>query len=1192
MMHFSKIISSVFFLYLSFISVGQLTPIGNSGNSTTNYTNGAANNPIYIWCADGLSNNTASLTASAPSGVGPYTFNWFYHDQSNFSWTPYFTETGMSSTLLNLPSDGYRVQIYDAGNNLVGCYIAWVWNMNSDVNANNTPTACNGSNLSGSVNVNGSFTYYNPPPPESLINASTQINVCFSASHTWVSDLAFYLVGPAACGSPTILLSPNPGAIGQGTVCNSGDNVNNLCFTTSPAGNLNVCAPAPATLSGTYSSYGPTNTPINWNPLFGCNAAEGGWRVQIYDCIGADVGALTNASITFSNLTSICGSPTSISYTSGAINSAINDNSCSAALASIFQVPITPNLTTPITINASTTYLWTADQSATIPNASSSLTPGVSNIPNGTTNFTLSATISYGSVVCTNNAVTAFVNTCCTATADAGLNMSFCNVASGQIGTPTLPGMTYSWSPSSGLSDANIAQPTVTLSSPGSTVYTLTVVNVVDGGCSATDNVTVTISASPTLTVSPNTSVCPGGCATLTVSGADFYSWSPAAGIIDPSLTSQNVCPTATTTYNVTGYAIGNTAVTNGDFSGGSSGFTSDYLLNSNTQSESTYFVTTNANNTHPNFVGVDHTTGTGNFLVVNGSGTPNSSVWCQTIPVQPNTDYVFSTWVSTLAVGSPASLQFSINGANLSTPFTAPAGTNVWDEFYTTWNSGASTSATICIVNQNTSTGGNDFGIDDIVFSPVCTSTESVTVTFNTNPVVSAGNYPDACVDAADITLAGTPAGGTFTGNGVTGNSFDPTIGTQTITYNYTDANGCSNSNTATITVNPLPTVSAGTYPAVCASEVSVPLSGTPAGGTFSGTGVSSNSFNPAVGTSTISYVYTDGNGCTNNANTIINVNAIPLADAGSYPAACQDAPNVNLVGSPTGGVFTGTGVLAGTFDPSVGTQTVTYTYTDGNGCVNIATALMLVNPLPNINGGTDVTVCEGETVTLNGLNGVSYSWNTGGIDGQPFTPPLGAMVYTVTGTDANGCVNSDNVTVNTLPMPIASISANIQTGYPVLPVTFTNNSTNASNYAWDFGNGQVLTTTNMNNQNMSYSSPGTYIIQLVVGNGFCTVLDTLHVIVLPFPDPIVYIPNVFTPNGDGSNDTFTIDTDFAESLEIQIFNRWGNVVKEISGLNESWNGMVDNKEASDGVYFFKYTVTGINGEILTGHGNVTLIR
>jgi gliding motility-associated-like protein len=776
--------------------------------------------------------------------------------------------------------------------------------------------------------------------------------------------------------------------------------------------------------------------------------------------------------------------------------------------------------------------------------------------------------------------------------ADAGNNNSFCSSGSSLLGTPAIPGLTYSWSPALGLDDANIAQPTATLSTPGNTTYTLTVTDAANGGCTSTDNVTVTISASPILTISPNTSVCPGGCTTLTVSGADFYSWSPAAGITDPSLTSQNVCPAATTTYNVTGFAVGNTVVTNGDFSGGATGFTSDYILNSDTQSESTYFVTTNANLTHPNFVGVDHTTGTGNFLVVNGSGTPNSSVWCQTIPVQPNTDYVFSTWVSTLAVGSPASLQFSINGSNLSTPFTAPSVTNLWDEFYTTWNSGASSSATICIVNQNTSTGGNDFGIDDIVFSPVCTSTESVTVTVNSNPVVSAGTYPAPCVDAADITLAGTPAGGTFSGTGVTGNNFDPTSGTQTITYNYTDGNGCSNSNTATIIVNTLPTVSAGIYPAFCASVVSVPLSGTPAGGTFSGTGVSSNSFNPAFGTSTVSYVYTDVNGCTNNANTIINVNAIPLADAGSYPAVCQDAPNVNLVGSPAGGVFTGTGVLGGTFDPSVGTQTVTYTYTDGNGCVNTATASMLVNQLPNINGGADVTVCEGEMVTLNGVNGVSYSWNNGGIDGQPFTPSLGSMIYTVTGTDVNGCVNTDNVTVNTLPMPIASISADVQTGYPILQVTFTNNSTNASNYAWDFGNGQVLTSTNMNNQNMSYSSPGTFIVQLVAGNGFCTVMDTLHILVIPFPDPIVYIPNVFTPNGDGSNDTFTIDTDFAESLEIQLFNRWGNVVKEITGLNESWNGMVDNKEASDGVYFFKYTVTGINGEILTGHGNVTLIR
>jgi hypothetical protein len=160
----NKIVALSFSFFITFSILSQITPNGNSGSTTTNYTSGAQNDPIYIWCADGLSNNTASLTANAPSGSAPYTFNWFFHDQTNFSWTPYVTQTGTSSTINNLPSDGYRVQIYDAGNNLVGCYIAWVWNMNSDVTASNNPSACNATGLSGTINANGSFTYYNPPP--------------------------------------------------------------------------------------------------------------------------------------------------------------------------------------------------------------------------------------------------------------------------------------------------------------------------------------------------------------------------------------------------------------------------------------------------------------------------------------------------------------------------------------------------------------------------------------------------------------------------------------------------------------------------------------------------------------------------------------------------------------------------------------------------------------------------------------------------------------------------------------------------------------------------------------------------------------------------------------------------------------------------------------------------------------------
>ncbi|MEY4605178.1 MAG: hypothetical protein RIT43_2470 [Bacteroidota bacterium] len=981
-----KLLAFTIALALSFVSFGQIVPNGNSGSATTNYTSGASNDPIYIWCADGLSNNTASLTANAPSGTGPFTFTWYYHDQNTFSWAAYTTQTGATSTINNLPSDGYQVQIFDASSNLVGCYIAWVWNMNSDVTASNTPQLCDATNLSGTVNVNGSFTYYNPPPAASLVTPATQISVCFDANHTYVSDLGFYLVGPASCGSPTIPLMPHPQLINasNGCCCNSGNNITDLCFTTNLVGNINPCsftAPLSGTYSGYSSSYGD-NVTINWSSLYGCSATEGDWRVQIYDCIGADVGALTNATITFSNLASVCGSPTTVNYNSGAISSSINDNSCSAGTASIFQVPLTGNFTTPININASVSYLWTSDPTVTIPGATTSLTPSLTGLSNDSFDFTLTATITYGTVVCTNFATTNFVSSCCTAVADAGGDLSYCTGFTPTIGAPATAGLTYSWSPSTGLSDASAAQPTVTAlnsgSVPSTTTYTLTVTNVVDGGCTDVDDVIVTINPSPALVFTGDQEICAGECTNITVSGADFYEWAPNAAITDSSSASQNFCPSATTSYNVTGYIISSNTVTNGDFSLGAVDFSSSYILSGNTQPEGTYFVTNNANSTHPGFTGFDHTTGSGNFMVVNGSGTPGTSVWCQTITVQPNTDYVFSTWVSALALGSPAQLQFSINGTVVGDVFNAPLLTGQWEEFYTTWNSGSATSATICIVNQNTSLGGNDFGIDDINFASVCNNTETVTVT---------------------------------------------------------------------------------------------------------------------------------------------------------------------------------------------------------------------VNPLPNINAGADLTLCAGEEVTLTASNGSTYNWDNGVVNGQSFIPSV-TTTYTVTGTDAEGCTNTDQVTVVLVTPPTSSFFADSLTGYPGLSVEFTNTSTDATDYFWLFGNGFSTTSTDLSGQSMVYDQPGTYGVYLIADNGYCQDSSTLQIVVIPFPDPVLHIPNVFTPNGDASNDLFFIETAYVSELELTIINRWGNFVAEILDVNGNWDGKISGKDADEGVYFYKYRAKGVNGKELTGHGNITLLR
>jgi len=468
------------FLSISSLLLSQITPNGNSGVRPTTYTNGSTNNSIFIWCGSG---NNGSLTYTPTTGTAPYTFNWFSYNSTTFSWNTITTQNGSSSTLNNLGNGGYRVEVYSSDGSLVGCDIAWVWNVNNTVTANNTQVSCGSTNLTGTNTVTpNSFTYYNPPPPQSLINSNTQITVCFTGTHTWVSDLGFYLIGPASCGSPVITLSPNPGSIGQPNVCNMGDNFTNLCFTSGAGNNFNVCN-AVTPLTGTYNRYGLNpGTPINWSPLVGCNAAQGGWRVQVFDCVSLDVGTLTNARITFSNLTSICGSPTTITYNSGNINSAINDNSCSQATASVYQVPPPANLTTPITLTGTTTTSWTSSPTSTISNPNN-LNTTSSNITSPTT-FTLTSNFSVGGTdICQSTAQTTFTPTPLTAnfTSTNPLCFGDCNGTATATPTSGTSPYTYTWTPSGN---------TNTINNLCSGNYTVTITD--SNGCTTNGSVTLT----------------------------------------------------------------------------------------------------------------------------------------------------------------------------------------------------------------------------------------------------------------------------------------------------------------------------------------------------------------------------------------------------------------------------------------------------------------------------------------------------------------------------------------------------------------------------------------------------------------------------------------------------------------------------------------------------------------------------
>jgi gliding motility-associated-like protein len=477
-------------MFLEFSAFTQLvSPLAN-GIASTNYTDGSSNDDIFIFCGNG---NNGSLEAPVSAGSGPYTYQWFQYNNSNYSWSLISGQT--ASSIFNLATGGYRVEVTDNTGVNVLCDVAWIWNINVTLNALANASACNDVNLSVIV-PNVQFTYYNPPSPTAFVSNNTDITVCFSGNHSWVSDLGFYLLGPTSCGSPIITLAPN-----NGSLCNQGNNFNNLCFTTNPSPNFNVCNQN-TPLSGTFdSAYG---NPIDWSPLYGCNAAESGWSVMVYDCEQFDTGTLTNATINFQNLQSSCGTGSAINYNSGNINSAISDNSCNSNAASNFTVPLPSLYTTPLTLSANVTGTWSTSSIATI----SDVTANASTAYNAVSGdvFTYSLEVSVGSGVCNFSDDVTYDNS-----SFVPLSISYPSslCEGGGMITPIITGANggqFTSSPS-GLTISNNGNIQLNTSAPGSYVvtYTKTI-----GGCVLSASVGITVQDIPeNLALSPS-SICAG----------------------------------------------------------------------------------------------------------------------------------------------------------------------------------------------------------------------------------------------------------------------------------------------------------------------------------------------------------------------------------------------------------------------------------------------------------------------------------------------------------------------------------------------------------------------------------------------------------------------------------------------------------------------------------------------------------
>ncbi len=263
------------------------------------------------------------------------------------------------------------------------------------------------------------------------------------------------------------------------------------------------------------------------------------------------------------------------------------------------------------------------------------------------------------------------------------------------------------------------------------------------------------------VTLADSVAGCTGATVSFTASVAGPDSvikvrWSPPAGLSDTTVLNPTLTVGSTSGYytvTVTSL-IPQNLIVNPKFDFSNSGFTNDYLWLTTAISPTHFGIGTNPTVYSGTYSAIgDHTTGTGNMMVVDGHTAAGKACWRESILVSPSSYYDFSAWVAALTGSSYPNIAFYINGTQIGTTFT-PTATGVWQQFRNTWYSGGASQADISIVDLNTTTTSNDFALDDIAFRRMCIVQDSIYVKTALRDTSYARVILSQCDSAGAITL------------------------------------------------------------------------------------------------------------------------------------------------------------------------------------------------------------------------------------------------------------------------------------------------------------------------------------------------------------------------------------------------------------------------------------------------------
>ncbi|MCE3279507.1 MAG: hypothetical protein K0S44_1698 [Bacteroidetes bacterium] len=503
----------------------------------------------------------------------------------------------------------------------------------------------------------------------------------------------------------------------------------------------------------------------------------------------------------------------------------------------------------------------------------------------------------------------------------------------------------------------------------------------------------------------------------------------------------------------------------------------------------------------------------------------------------------------------------------------------------------------------------------------------DTLLLTISLPPNVDAGVMQSLACGVTTTVLNGTSAAlspsFSWSGPGIVsgGNTSSATVNaTGLYTLTVTSEN-CSNTDTVSVISNiNAPNIDAGAADTLTCINLTGSLNGSSttvnAQFSWSGPGIVSGGSTPtptvnAAGTYTLTVIDTANSCIATDTVVVENITTPPDANAGSGQTITCSTTSVTLNGSSTtaGASFTwsGPGIVSGgsTATPIINTAgTYTVTVTDGfSGCTATSTVVVTpdtsspiadAGPAQPIGCGIIAAILDGSASSTGTT--ITYNWTTtngnivSGVGSiTPTVDAAGSYTVTVTNT-ATGCSSVDSVLVIAAPAPSASFTANPMSGTHPLPVDFTNTSTLSNSYVWDFGDGSPSVSST--NPSYTYNAPGTYTVTLIASNNnACPNTATATIIV--FDDISVLIPNIFTPNNDGNNDQFKINSTGVESLSGEIYDRWGLKIYELKGVSQAWDGHTQSGSmVTDGTYYYILQLKGYDKKEYTYTGFIQVLQ